>query len=906
MLRRRRLEDFSKELRAHLALEADRLREEGFDEVEARRRAHLNLGNLMNQEERFYEASRWAWLDQLRQDIRYSIRQLRNAPAFTLTAALTLALGIGATTAIFTLIHAVLLKSLPVARPEQLYVIGDAKHTGVYSGMAVDWDIFSYDLYKYLRDHTEGFDELGAFQADPRRIGVRRSGDPHVAESHIAEYVSGNYFLTFGVRAFVGRAIDADDDRPGAAPVAMITYRTWQERYALDPSVLGATFNMNGTPVTIVGVMPPGYFGDALRSNPPDFWLPLAIEPVVNHGGWVNNPDLHWLYVMGRIKPGVDIKAIEARMQVELRQWLSDRSGILGPAAAARIPRQTLHLSRGGSGIGLMRATYSAGLQLLMAISGFVLLIVCANLANLMLVRGLGRRRQTSISLALGAARSRLVRQALTESIVLALIGGAGGVAIAFAGTRTLLGAVFAGSSNVPISATPDLAVLGFAFAISLLTGLVFGVAPAWTANRTDPLDALRGSGRATQHVGSLPQRTLVVMQAALSLVLMAAAGLLTQSLRNLQHQELGFKTDGRVDVRIDPNLAGYKMDQLEPLYRGIKERLSQIPGVMSVSYSLFGPMSGSNWTTDVTIEGQPPAAVDGENLTAWTRVGPDYFETIGTRLVRGRPIQESDTAITRHVAVINEAFARRFFPKEEPIGKHFGVGAKFSKSFEIVGIAADAKYRQPDQPAVPMYFIPRPQVTPYADAGTMAFESRSLFVNDIVLRFAAHAGSMDAPIRRAFADIDPNLTVIRIQTFDTQVASQLSQETLIVRLTSLFGLTALLLASIGLYGVTSYSVARRSKEIGIRVALGADRKSVVAMVLRNAYALVAIGLALGVPITLAMGRIMGTRLYGISWYNPAILAGAGIVLAAFALAATIAPARRAASLDPMQTLRGD
>ncbi len=548
MLRRRRLEDFSTELRAHLALEADRLREEGFDEVEARRRAHLNLGNLMLQEERFYESSRWAWLDQLRQDIRYSIRQLSNAPAFTLTAALTLALGIGATTAIFTLLHAVLLKSLPVARPEQLYAIGDAKHTGVYSGMAVDWDIFSYDLYKHLRDHTEGFDELGAFQADPRRIGVRRTGDPHVAESHIAEYVSGNYFLTFGVRAFAGRTIEADDDRPGAAPVAMITYRTWQERYALDPSVLGSTFNMNGTPVTIVGVTPPRYFGDALRSNPPDFWLPLAIEPVVNHGGWVNNPDLHWLYVMGRIKPGVDIKAMEARMQVGLRQWLSDRAGILGPAAAAQIPRQTLHLSRGGSGIGLMRATYSAGLQLLMAISGFVLLIVCANLANLMLVRGLGRRRQTSISLALGAARSRLVRQALTESIVLALIGGAGGVAIAFAGTRTLLGAVFAGSTSVPISPTPDLAVLGFAFAISLLTGLVFGAAPAWTANRADPLDALRGAGRATVHVGSLPQRTLVVMQAALSLVLMAAAGLLTQSLRNLEHQELGFP--GGVQVR--------------------------------------------------------------------------------------------------------------------------------------------------------------------------------------------------------------------------------------------------------------------------------------------------------------------------------------------------------------------
>jgi len=316
--------------------------------------------------------------------------------------------------------------------------------------------------------------------------------------------------------------------------------------------------------------------------------------------------------------------------------------------------------------------------------------------------------------------------------------------------------------------------------------------------------------------------------------------------------------------------------------------------------------MSGSNWTTDVSIEGQPPPTVDGANSTAWNRVGPDYFETIGTRIVRGRPILESDTSTTRHVAVINEAFARRFFPKEDPIGKHFGVGAKFSKSFEIVGIAADAKYRQPEQPAYPMYFVPRPQTTTYDNAGTMAFETRSMYVNDIVLRFAAQVGSMDTPIRRAFAEIDPNLTVIRIQTFETQVGSQLTQETLIVRLTSLFGLTALLLASIGLYGVTSYSVARRSKEIGIRVALGADRKSVVAMVLRNAYMLVAAGLVLGVPIALAMGRIMGTRLYGISWYNPAILAGSGIILAACALAATIAPARRAASLDPMQTLRGD
>ena len=723
---RRRLDDFSEELRAHLALETDRLREEGYGEAEARRRAHLNLGNLMAQQERFYEASRWAWLDQLRQDVRYSLRTLRQAPAFTLTAVLTLALGIGATTAIFTLIHAVMLKSLPVARPEQLYTVGEAKHTGLYTGMAGDWDIFSRDLYEHFRDHTDGFEQLAAFQGDPRRVGVRRSGDARPSESYIAQYITGNYFSTFGVSAFAGRTIEAGDDRPGAQVVAVMSYRTWQQRYGLDPSVLGASFQINGVPLTLVGIGPPDFFGDSLRANAPDFWVPLAQEPVVNHGGWANNPDLHFLYLMGRIRPGSDPRSIEAQMQVELKQWLTRRLSAMGPAAAAQLPHQTLHLNPGGSGIALMRSTYSTGLKLLMAISGFVLLIVCANLANLMLVRGLARRRQTSISLALGAARSRMVRQALTESVVLAVIGGAAGLALAFAGTRTLLSAVFNTTSYVPISPNPDLAVLGFAFAASLLTGLVFGAAPAWTANRADPVEALRGAGRSTEHAGSLPQRTLVILQAALSLVLLAAAGLLTESLRNLEHQKFGFSSDGRIAVRIDPYLAGYKPEQLEPLYRRIRERVAQLDGVAAVSYALYTPMSGSNWSTDIDIEGQPPPTVDGQNLTSWNRVGPDYFDTIGTRIVRGRSILESDTATSRHVVVVNEAFARRFFPNEDPIGKHFGALTGFANALEVVGIAEDTKYREPDRPVFPMYFVARPQVTPYSEPGTFAFESRS------------------------------------------------------------------------------------------------------------------------------------------------------------------------------------
>ena len=907
MFGRRQHRDFSDELKSHLALEIEQLREQGLPEHEARRAAHLNIGNLMNYEERFYESSRWMWFDQLKQDVRYALRQLRRAPAFALTATLTLALGIGATTAIFTLIHAVLLKSLPVSRPDQLFGIGDTRHGGVWTGLADNWGIFSYDLYKHLRDQTPGFEELAGMQANPRRIGVRRTGSSDPAESFFGEYVTGNYFATFGIPAFAGRTLTPADDSKTAPPAAMIAYRTWREKYGLDPSVIGATFNLNGSPATIVGAAPPGFFGDTLRSTPPDFWMPLAIEPVVNRGGWVDNPDLHWLYLMGRVKPGADPRQIEERMRIELRQWLSGRAKINGRAQSERIPYQTLHLAPGGSGIGAMRASYSSGLVLLMGISGFVLLIVCANLANLMLVRGLERRRQTSISLALGAARFRLIRQALTESLLLALIGGAGGVAIAFAGTSTLLSTVFAGSTSVPISPRPDLAVLLFAFGLSCVTGLLFGMAPAWMANHTDPVDALRGGTRSTTESGSLARRTLVVLQAALSLVLLASAGLLTQSLRNLENQRFGFASDGRIAIRIDPNLAGYKLDQLEPLYRKIKDRLAQLPGVASASYSLFSPMSGASWSTQVVREGYPRPANDNENITLWNRVGPDYFDTIGTRILRGRPITDTDTASARHVAVVNEQFVRTFFNNEDPIGKHFGpIQPKYSKSFEIVGIAEDAKYLQADEPVPPMYFIPRSQMTPYDDAGTLAFETRSLYANDVVVRTIARDPSLPSRIRHAFVEIDPNLTVISVQAFGTQITNNMNQPQLIARLTSLFGLTALLLATIGLYGVTAYTVQRRSKEIGIRVALGADRRMVAAMVVRNAYLLVGIGLAIGIPLTLAMGRVLQTKLYGISGYNPVVLGGAVVTLAAFALAAVITPARRAASIDPIESLRSD
>ncbi len=904
MFGKRKQDDFSEELRSHLELEADQLRADGYDDSEARRRASLTLGNRMLQQERFYEAHRWAWLDQLRQDIRYSLRQFRQAPGFALTAVLTLAIGIGATAAIFTLIHAVLLKSLPVTRPGELYLVGKTHDFGVHSGMPGEWDIFSTEMFDYLREHTAGLDSLAAFQADLRRIGVRRKGDTRPADSSYGEYVSGNYFATLGVTTVIGRAITEAEDRSNATPVAIMSYRVWNDRYAQDPSVLGSTFLINGAAVTVIGVAPPQFFGETLRSTPPDFWMPLHAETVVNRGGWYENPQLHWLRLIGRVQTNADVRAIEAQMLVEVRQWLTDRANTFSPGMAAQIPQQTLHLEPGGAGVGTLRTTYADGLELLMAISGFVLLIVCANLANLMLVRGIARRRQTSISLALGAARGRLIRQALTEAIVLALIGGAAGIGIAFAATQSLLAAVFSGATWVPISPRPELPVLAFAFGVSILTGVIFGIAPAWNAQRADPIDALRGAGRTATNAGSLTQRTLVVGQAAISLVLVATAGLLTESLRNLAHQSFGFSTGGRVAARIDPNLAGYKTEQLEPLYQRIRETMGRLPGAAAVTYSLYSPMSGSSWTSDISLEGQPPPTYDGQNNTWWNRVGPNYFEIVGTPLLRGRTILESANGTGGKVAVVNEAFVRRFLPNQDPIGHHFSPDPAMSSALEIVGVVADAKYSAPGQPVTPMYFLPRAQLINYSNPGTLAFEKRSVYANDIIVKFTSFPPGLEQKLRDAFAGIDPNLTVLRVRNFDDQVELQFSQESLIAKLTGIFGLTALLLASIGLYGVSSYSVAQRSREIGIRMAMGAARHQVVAMVLRSGYLLVAIGLLLGFPLALGMGHALGAKLYQVKCYSPGVLLGAAAALALCALAATIVPARRAATLDPIDTLR--
>ena len=895
------------EIEEHLALQTAEYIRGGLSGTEARRQAVLKFGAVEAMKDSYRDERGLPVLETLFADSRQALRHLRMVPAFTLATILTLALGIGATTSIFTLVHAVLLKSLPVANPGELYRLGKETrccYLGGYSQVG-GFSLVSYDLYKYFRDNTTGFSELAAFPASERLFGVRRSGSSEPAESYPGEFVSGNYFAMFGIHAYAGRTLTARDDDPDAPPAAVMSYRLWQQRYGSDPSVIGSVFNLNDKAFTVVGITPPGFFGDALRPTPPDFFLPLTTEPLVQVDADLDKYDTHWLALIGRLQPGSTPESIESAMRVELKQWLRSHWNEMSANDQARFPDQTLYLSPGGAGITGLRERYKHWLQILMMCSGCVLLIVCANVANLMLVRGMERRRHTALSMALGARASRIVRQALTESILLSLCGGAAGLAIAFAGTRVILHFAFPslpGFAGMPIDASPSMPVLLFAFVTSLLTGVAFGIGPAWMATRVDPIDALRGASRSTTRAGSLPRKTLVVFQAALSLVLLSASGLLTTALQRLENQDFGFDQDRRIVATINPRLVGYRTEQLSTLYRRIHDSIAGIPDVSSVALCLYSPQAGGGWGAGVWVDGHAAPGPREDNIASWNRVTAGYFDVVGIPIVKGRGISVQDTASSRKVAVINEAFARRFFGNEEAIGKHFGRAAGASGQFEVVGIARDARYL-PDnlhQPIRPFFFLPEAQAE-YTQ-GNLG----SLFLRDIVILTRPGASLSFARVRQALAAVDPDLPIISMRTLREQVASQLSQQRLIARLTSFFGVLSLVLASIGLYGVTAYNAGCRTREIGVRMALGADRTHIVTLAMRGAFALIVLGLVIGLPLSLAAGRFLGDQLYGANADNPLVTLASILALGTSALVASFVPAVRASLTSPLTALRSE
>jgi putative ABC transport system permease protein len=851
-------------------------------------------------------------------DLRDALRQLRNAPGFTATAVITLALGIGATTAIFTLIHQVMLKSLPVAKPEELWRVGDkircCNWGGYVQGDDGNFSLFSWETYKYFRARTPEFTDLAALQAGNAPLGVRRAGSQAAADTRNGEYVSGNFFRTLGVQPWIGRLMTDADDQEGAPPVAVMSYRIWKGKYGSDPSVVGASYQINGHPFTVIGVAAPGFYGAKLAGGGmPDFWLPLTTELMIDGAtARLKRPNGSFLDIIGRVRPGVNPKLLEAELKVELHNWLASHVPDMEPGEKQLWQQQTLHLTPGGAGVAAMRDQYQDGLRLLLVAAGCVLLVACGNLANLMLARGLKDRAQTSVRMALGASRQRLVRKALVESVLLSVIGGAVGVAVAYAGTRLILYLAFeAGGPNnyVPVDATPSLPVLLFTLGMSLLTGIVFGIAPAWVTSHADPVEALRGANRSVSGGRSWAQKSLVIGQAAMSLVLLSAAALLGQSLRNLEHQNFGFETEGRYIAQINPMLGNYKPEQLEPLFRQIDERLLQIPGVRSVAPALYAPMTGDSWNDSVRIEGRPEPGAKENTGAGWARVMPGFFEGLGAKMVLGRPIVEQDTAATRKVAVINEAFAKRFFKGQNPVGQHFGPGKiKYSSTYEIVGVVRDMRYMTYDykDPVDAMFWLPEAQTVQWDDPAYQSGEIWSHYLYNIVIWAPGNPPGIEERVRKALNSVDPNLVLYEVDPYTKIVSADFQQQNMIATLTTLFGVLGLLLAAVGLYGVMAYMVEQRTSEIGVRMALGADRGSVVKMVLRGAFSQVGIGLALGIPAAIGAGMLMTSQLFHVRPWDPVMLSLATLLLALAALLASVIPARRAAGVEPMVALRNE
>ena len=838
------------------------------------------------------------------QDLGYAFRQLRKTPGFTVTVILTLALGIGANAAIFTLVNAILLRNLPVADPKTLVRVGDTDDCCVNSGMndKGDYSLFSTETYLLLKKNVPEFEELAAMESgfDYRPLTARREGPQTVARSVMGEFVSGNYFRTFGLQPAAGRFFSDADDTKGAAFTAVMSYDAWMHDYAGDSSVVGSTFRINTQPVTIVGVAPQGYFGDRMTATPPNLYLPLESMAVLMNVPYLHDPEVEWAYIVGRLKPGVSLTAVQSKISTLIRQQFSTFKMFQTERGKVFLSRTHVVLTPGGAGIQGLQDQAKSQLHLLTWITALVLLVACANIANLLLVRGMSRRTEMSVRTALGAQRSRIIRQLLTESVLLAGLGGLAGLAVAYAGARMLLALAFPGEQNIPIDAAPSPLVIAFAFALSLVTGILFGVAPAWIAARTQPAEVLRAGSRTTSTGASLLQRGLVVLQAALSLVLLVGAGLFAQSLNKLQSADMHLDSRNRYILHINPQAAGYVQTQLESLYRTMETQFHALPGVVKVGIALYTPMEDNNWSNSMQVQGEP----DPDKGASFVKGNAEYFDSVGTHVVMGRGFTAQDTLAAPPVAVVNKEFVKQFFkPGANPIGHRIGSpGPQSSGAYEIVGVVEDTTYTAVQWKNHAMYFVPMTQ----RPAGTKEpiTDDTSLYAGAIVLQTDRPVNDMEKLAQSTLSSINPNLTIVKFQTFDQQIANRFTEERMIARLTSLFGALALLLAAIGLYGVTAYTVVRRTPEIGIRMALGAERARVIGMVMTGAMMQALIGLILGAPIAFLCVRYVKAQLYEITSVDSTVMAGAIVLLCVAASIAGMIPARRAASINPVQALR--
>ena len=896
--RRRLYDQLDQEMALHLEQRIEELTGSGMTEREATAAARREFGNVGMVKETVPVAWGWRWLEDLFGDLRFGVRMLRKNPGSTAVAILTLALGIGANTAIFTIFDAVLLESLPVREPSRLVLFSDDLSEGSYRGDPPSnrWDAFSTEVSDYIRKQPLPFESLAAFRSGEDTVTVRLADSPSAsgpAERALVHLVSGNYFSTMGVDSVMGRTLSPEDDRPNAPPVAVASYCYWKQRLHGDPTVIGKIAYLNGSAFTIVGVTPPEFFGERIRRSP-DFWMPLVFQPQIELlPSYLERTDEYWLLLMGRLSPGATRAQAQASTTAALQQFLMNKEGSkLTDALQRDIARSHVELVDGAAGISWLRFEYSQPLHILLAVVAMVLLIACANVGNLLLSRSAIRQTEISVRLALGGSRLRLIRQLLTESILLATLGATCGLLLAHWAVNVLFTLV---AGNSPMKPHLNALVLAFTIVITMIAGILFGLAPAFSAGRADLATSLKAGVRGVtgdrRKVGVA--HSLIVAQIAISLVLLVGANLLARSLLNLEKQPLGFDQSHVLLVGVSPRMADYKPENVAELYRKLYERLNTLPGVRTATLARYSPMSGSSSTDNISIQGH--ADKPGEDLSAENiLVGPSYAETMGMTLLQGREIGLPDAPGASKVAMVNEAFVRAYFPGESPLGHHFDVGKpKNTGEYEIVGVLRDAQFHDVKGKIRPMVFPAILQDT-----------SQTALSGGVILRTTGDPTSMAATVRQAVAEVDPNLPVTGTRTLTNQIAATFDVERVAAELVSFFGGLALLLACVGLYGVFMQGVSRRTNEIGVRMALGAQGRDILWMVLRHTITLLVTGLAIGIPVALTATRLVKSQLYGVGAADALSFIIAALILVSVAIFAGLLPARRAAAVDPVVALR--